>query len=248
MPGQAGPPRAAAPASPPRAAAPAARPIAPGAPAAGRPAAPAAPPAAPPARPVAPRTPAAPPPPPPPPVDDFVVDEDPPVEPAHYAAEEIHLPPPGGDGMVAPEEQHAADHIPLDAQAAHDAEVAAEADAVAHVIEDDDTLNLPPPPPESLAHPKAPKPRGPRQLKSRTVEFKQTMIPPLLVSGLLLGGIAGYSLMLGEESPLATQSWFPITLAVIGGVLLIFAVITMLQVAAQLKREREEREALEQQE
>jgi hypothetical protein len=119
---------------------------------------------------------------------------------------------------------------------AHEAEVQAEADAVGRVVEDDDTLNLPSPSPESLAYRRnAPGPK--RQLASRTVGFKQTLIPILLTLGILLSGIAIWSLMLGEESPVATATWIPIALVAIGVIMLVFGVITMLQVKAQLDRQ-----------
>ena len=116
--------------------------------------------------------------------------------------------------------------------ARHDAQVAAEADAIAHVVEDDDTLNLPPPPPEAFAH--RPSPPRPYRPASRTVGFKQTMIPILLTMGVMLSGIAVWSFMLGEESPVAGHAWIPIAVLVIGLVMLGFGVVTMLQVKNQL--------------
>jgi hypothetical protein len=138
--------------------------------------------------------------------------------------------PPAGDAFVVhddtavPSEHHLSDH---------DAAVAAEAEAIAHVVEDDDTLNLPAPGPEAFAPRRAPaRPR--RTPMSRTVEFKQTLIPILLTQGLLLPGIAAYLLSLGEVSPLAGHSWIPLTLLGIGVALLLLAGLTMLQVRHQL--------------
>lgn len=116
---------------------------------------------------------------------------------------------------------------------AHELEVAAEADAIAHVVEDDDTLNMPTPGPEAFA-PRRPVVRPKRELVSRTVGFKQTLIPILLSQGVLFPLIATYLLVLGEESPLAGHAWIPLSLLGIGLVLLLFAVVTMLQVRNQL--------------
>lgn len=124
-----------------------------------------------------------------------------------------------------PEEQ-----APVD----HDAEIAAEAEAVAHVVEDDDTLNLPPPPEEMLLHKRPAPPRAPRKLLSRSIFFKQTMIPILLTLGVILAGLGGWLISMGEDSPLVNAVWIPIALLAFGGLMLVFAVITMLQVKAQL--------------
>jgi hypothetical protein len=120
---------------------------------------------------------------------------------------------------------------------AHDAEVAAEADAVGRVVEDDDTLNLPAPSPEMLAHRPAPPKRPQRELLSRTVGFKQTLIPILFVMGILTAGLGAYSFVLGEESPIAAATWIPMVLIATGALLLLFLAVTMLQVHNQLKKQ-----------
>jgi len=115
----------------------------------------------------------------------------------------------------------------------HAAEIEAEAAAVARVIEDDDTLNLPAPSPEMLAHRPAP-PRPKRELLSRTLGFKQTLIPILLTMGVLMIGIAAWSFVLGEESPIAGDQVIQLSLLSIGVVMLGFGVLTMFQVKSQL--------------
>jgi hypothetical protein len=116
---------------------------------------------------------------------------------------------------------------------AHEAAIAAEAEAVAHIVEDDDTLNMPAPAPETFAY--RPLPARPRkELLSRTVEFKQTLIPILLTLGVLFMGIATWSLVLGEESPVAGSALIPFSLLGMGAVMLLFAVLTMFQVRNQL--------------
>jgi hypothetical protein len=127
--------------------------------------------------------------------------------------------------------------VPANPAAGHGAEVAAEADAIARVVEDDDTLNLPAPPPETLGVRRAPPKRPQRQLASRTVEFKQTLIPILLMMGLLMTGLGVWVTAMGEESPLLTATWIPKALVGIGAVLLLFAVVTMLQVRSQLMKQ-----------
>lgn len=127
---------------------------------------------------------------------------------------------------------------PEEQAAMHEAEVAAEAEAMTHIVEDDDTLNLPPPPPEALG-PRRPPRRPQRELASRTVSFKQTMIPILLTMGVLLSGIAGWSFVLGEESPVVDAPLIPICVMGLGVLMLAFAVVTMLQVRAQLNREKQ---------
>lgn len=149
----------------------------------------------------------------------------PPVEPPASPVEEILEATIEEPAELTPEEQ----------AAAREAEVEAEAEAVAHVIEDDDTLNLPPPPPEALAH--RPAPRTPRELASRRVGFKQTMIPVLLTMGVLLTGIAVWSFSMGEESPVFDEPTIPISVLIVGILMLGFGVFTMLQVRAQLARE-----------
>jgi hypothetical protein len=117
----------------------------------------------------------------------------------------------------------------------HEAEVEAEAQAIAHVVEDDDTLNLPAPSPEMLAHRPRP-PQAKREPLARTLGFKQTLIPILLTMGIMLAGIAAWSFALGDESPVAAKSWITVAVLAIGALMLVLAVITMLQVRNQLSR------------
>jgi hypothetical protein len=116
---------------------------------------------------------------------------------------------------------------------AHEAAVAAEAEAVAHIVEDDDMLNLPAPSPEAFAHrPALPRPK--RELLSRTLGFKQTLIPILLTLGVLLAGSASWSFAIGEESPISGELLTESSLLIVGLLLLAFGVFTMFQVRSQL--------------
>jgi hypothetical protein len=117
---------------------------------------------------------------------------------------------------------------------AHDQEVAREADAVAHIVEDDDTLNMPAPTPDMIAYRRPAPPPRKRVHLSRTLGFKQTIIPILLTMGVLLPAIAGWNFALGEESPIADAVWIPLTLLGIGVIMLVLGVITMFQVKHQL--------------
>jgi hypothetical protein len=118
--------------------------------------------------------------------------------------------------------------------ARHEADLTMEADAVAHVVEDDDTLNLPPPPEEVFGARRPPPGRPRREPLFRTLHFKQTLIPILLTMGVLLSGIAAWTFSMGEESPLATDLWIPGVVLGIGVLMLLFAALTMLQVKSQL--------------
>jgi hypothetical protein len=147
-----------------------------------------------------------------------------PATPAATPARSVQLPlPPPPVVELTPEELEAQRALELEAEAA----------AVAHVVEDDDTLNLPAPSPELLAHRPAP-PRPRRELLSRTIGFKQTLIPILLTMGVLMIGIAAWSFMLGEESPVAGDVVIQLSLLAIGVVMLGFGVLTMFQVRSQL--------------
>lgn len=161
----------------------------------------------------------------------------PPVAPPPPAVEEVPLEEAPVEEVlaqefVAAEPPHA--ETPVD----HDAEIAAEADAVAHVVEDDDTLNVPAPSEDVLLHRTPRAPRAPRKLLSRSLFFKQTMIPILLTVGVILAGLGGWLMSMGEDSPLVNAVWIPIALLAFGGLMLIFAVVTMLQVKNQLDADK----------
>jgi hypothetical protein len=125
---------------------------------------------------------------------------------------------------------------PVDPALAHAQEIAREAEAMANIVEDDDTWNLPAPSADVLGQRRRPPAARRRAPLSRTVGFKQTLIPILLTLGVLLPGLAGWSFALGEESPIATAPWIALTLLGIGVVMLGLAAITMVQVKHQLDR------------
>jgi hypothetical protein len=124
------------------------------------------------------------------------------------------------------------------ASLAHQQEVAREAEAMAHIVEDDDTLNMPAASPDLLAHRRPAPPPRKRVVLSRTVGFKQTLIPILLTLGVLLPGIAVWSFALGEESVIAGIPWVAFMLMGIGLVMLALAALTMVQVKHQLDQGR----------
>jgi hypothetical protein len=125
---------------------------------------------------------------------------------------------------------------PVDSALAHQQEIAREAEAMAHIVEDDDTWNLPAPSADVLGQRRRPPIGRRRAPMSRTVGFKQTLIPILLTLGVLLPGLAAWSFALGEESPIATAPWIALTLMGIGLVMLALAAVTMVQVKHQLER------------
>jgi hypothetical protein len=141
--------------------------------------------------------------------------------------------PPPAEPFVVHDDSETRPSRAAAASPSHEADVAAEADAVAHVVEDDDTLNMPTPSTDELLHRPAPR-RPQKQLLSRTVGFKQTLIPILLTLGVLLPAIAGWSFSMGEESPVAGANWIPFSLIGIGAAMLLFAGLTMFQVRSQL--------------
>lgn len=147
----------------------------------------------------------------------------------------VAAPPPPVEPPPPPLPPAEPELTPEELAAAHEAEVAAEAEAVARVVEDDDTLNLPSLPTETLMAKRRPSPQ--RQLASRTVHFKQTLIPILLTMGILLPALALWSMILGDESPIASDRWIALALLGMGIVMLLFGVMTMLQVRAQLAHE-----------
>ena len=71
-----------------------------------------------------------------------------------------------------------------------------------------------------------------------TSDLKQTLVPILLTSGLMLCVMGSLKFFLGEESPYsALPTWVIGMMYGLGGVLLILAMFTMLQVKDQLTRD-----------
>ena len=62
------------------------------------------------------------------------------------------------------------------------------------------------------------------------VQFKQTIIPPLLTMGVILSVMGIASMVMGEESPLGESMALPVIMLVLSVLLLASAVLTMLQV------------------
>ena len=102
------------------------------------------------------------------------------------------------------------------------------------VVDDDDTIAIPAPPPEVFA------PRPTAAAKKRTpaqagIELRRTLIPILLTFGVSLPIIGAWWFTRGPESPIrAAGLALPITMFVVGAVLLLLAVLNMLQVRAML--------------
>jgi hypothetical protein len=109
--------------------------------------------------------------------------------------------------------------------------------SLANVIDDGDAVIVPAPTPDVLAHRPAPK-RIKRDPIYTKLSFRQTLIPILLTMGVALPGCAVWWLFLDPDSPLKSATvWFPITLAVIGLVLLALGVMNMLFVKHYLQQQ-----------
>jgi hypothetical protein len=80
--------------------------------------------------------------------------------------------------------------------------------------------------------------RGPRRESLyRTLAFRRTIIPILLTLGVSLPALAGWWCLLDRDAPLKqTGAVVPITLLVVGVVLLLLAILNMLYVRHELQR------------
>lgn len=105
--------------------------------------------------------------------------------------------------------------------------------ALAHVVEDADTVIAPAPDASQLARRRTTTLRKKPLIQS--LKFRRTIIPPLLVVGIsfLIMPIAW--LMMDRDSLLRNAgAALPITLCVVGAVLLLLAILNMLSVRAEL--------------
>ncbi len=93
---------------------------------------------------------------------------------------------------------------------------------------------VPSPAPASSAGPRVPSAVLKLNEQAKQVEFKRTIIPLLLTMGVILplGGIA--AILLGEDSPFGEGIALPISMVVMGLLILAAAIVTMMQVRAAL--------------
>lgn len=106
------------------------------------------------------------------------------------------------------------------------------------VIDDEgaEVVIAPAPPPEAFS-PKSQQPKPARQPYYARIEFRRTIIPILLTSGVTLAVLGGGYFLIDPDSPLRNvQWWIPVTLLLISPLLLALAVLNMLHVKHDLER------------
>jgi hypothetical protein len=98
---------------------------------------------------------------------------------------------------------------------------------------EDDSVIMPAPPVEYLAHhPHAVAPPRPGQVGgiSRSARFRQTLVPVLLTSGLLMLVTTLLKYTVNPDAPLAAMpAWMAVLLAVSGVALLVVAALNVVQ-------------------
>lgn len=123
-----------------------------------------------------------------------------------------------------------------DEQANSEAQHTEQAEAMTHVVEDDDSVIVPAAPMEYLGHARvAPQQKRIGMLRTKSVEARRTAIPILLVCGVMfaLGGTLKF--VVGDESPISDfPIWMPIVLFVLALGSISIAVLNMLQVGKLL--------------
>ena len=106
------------------------------------------------------------------------------------------------------------------------------------MVEDDDAVIVPAPERAVFAHRPAVAPAKRVGFYARP-GFRRTIIPVLLTMGVALPGCAIWWLMQEEDSPLKSLGWqFPVTLTVIGIVMLALAILNMIQVKRAMDANR----------
>jgi hypothetical protein len=151
-----------------------------------------------------------------------------------------------GVGITSPPaDRGGARHTPPPAAAdpeAHEREVAQQADAMAHVVEDDDSVSVPPPPLEYLGHthPHHPVHAGPRAAvvpKYQNLEYRRTLIPILLTAGLCLVVMGFTKWVCAPDTLLGAQPvWMTIVLFTFGALSFALGLVNMVQVKALMER------------
>ena len=109
-----------------------------------------------------------------------------------------------------------------------------------HVVEDDDSVNVPAAPIEYLGHARAaPQHKRMAMMTTKSLEAHRTAIPILLVCGIMFALAGVLKFVVGDESPISDfPLWMPILLFVLAGLSLIVAVLNMLHVRRMLSDQR----------
>jgi hypothetical protein len=106
------------------------------------------------------------------------------------------------------------------------------------VHEDDDIVPVPAPSMQALVS-LAANDAARTRILARSIFFRRTIIPVLLTVGLMLPILSLLWLGTGLDSPLRRiGAWLPITLAILGAVLLVLAVLNMAQVKHAIEESR----------
>jgi hypothetical protein len=137
---------------------------------------------------------------------------------------------------------HAPPAAPADPET-HERQMAQQADAVAHVVEDDDSVSVPPPPMEYLGHSHPHHPlhgggaaAGP---KYQNLEYRRTLIPILLTTGLCLVVMGFTKWVCAPDTLLGAQPvWMTIVCFAFGAVSFALGLLNMLQVKVLREKSR----------
>ena len=133
--------------------------------------------------------------------------------------------------------------LPVEAAAVSEATVD---EAEAFTREDDDSVNVPAPSAEYLAHTHRVGYASARIAppKYQNLEYKRTIIPVLLTMGICLAAIATSKFVFAEDTKLGNlPTWVPIALYVFAAAAVAFALLTMVQVKSTLAQQQSGRPA-----
>jgi hypothetical protein len=170
-----------------------------------------------------------------------------PVRPAAPGA--VGAPPPArpANHVAAGQPPRAAPLPPAPADPeAHERQTAQQADAVAHVVEDDDSVSVPPPPIEYLghSHPHAPHGGGAWAPvpKYQSLEYRRTLIPVLLTTGLCLVVVGFTKWVCAPDTLLGAQPmWMTAVCFTLGALSFALGLLNMIQVKVLVEKARADR-------
>jgi protein-S-isoprenylcysteine O-methyltransferase Ste14 len=116
-----------------------------------------------------------------------------------------------------------------------------QAEAMTHVVEDDDAVIMPAAPMEYLGHARvAPKHKRIAMLKTKSLQARRTAIPILLVLGIMFTIAGLLKFFVSDESPVSEfPIWMPIVFFVLAAICLVLAVLNMAHVGKMLAEQRD---------
>jgi hypothetical protein len=117
------------------------------------------------------------------------------------------------------------------------------AEAMSHVVEDDDSVIVPAAPEEYLGHQQHASPRDRHALLlAKSLEARRTAIPILLVSGAVLALAGVLKFVVPEASPLHDfPDWMGFVFFGVAAPLLALGILNMLQVRSELMKKTAEK-------